>query len=301
MTLKNKKAQTVYLKSISISIITPSLNQGKFIEQTIQSVLSQAGNFCIDYIIADGGSKDNSIEIIKKYEVMLKSRQWPIQCKGISYRWWSRPDKGQANALNQAFEQAKGGVWAWINSDDYYEPGAFEHVMKTFNGNPGLDLIYGDTYIVDNIKGIKVHEREKQKNAKQFMLEGFDLTQPSIFFSRKSIERAGPLDETLQYVFDYDLLVKILKNGKGLYCPRVFSNFRIWENSKTFKHKKGFTKERRIVRKRHGLQIIFPKIINPISIRFPFSFIKRKYPKSYKEIENLFYHANSKFRYNAKN
>ena len=104
-----------------ITIVTPSLNQGQFLEQTILSVISQKGDFYIDYIIADGGSTDNSVEIIKKYDSLLREKKFKIQCKGIKYRWWSKKDKGQAHALNMAFKTGQGDVVTWINSDDYFE------------------------------------------------------------------------------------------------------------------------------------------------------------------------------------
>jgi len=90
------------------TIVTPSYNQGRFIEQTIQSVLSQAGDFSIQYIIADGGSTDNSVKIIEKYDNLLNTGNYPIKCKGVEFCWWSHRDAGQADALNQGFFYGKG-------------------------------------------------------------------------------------------------------------------------------------------------------------------------------------------------
>ena len=91
----------------TISIVTPSLNQSQYLEQTIKSVLDQAGNFKIEYIIADGGSTDKSVEIIKKYDQLLKNNQYPIKCKGIEFKWWSEVDDGQTQALNKGFKNSK--------------------------------------------------------------------------------------------------------------------------------------------------------------------------------------------------
>ena len=129
-----------------ISIITPSLNQGQFIEQTIKSVLFQAGNFYIDYIIVDGGSIDNSIDIIKKYDLLIKNNKYSIKCYGIKFRWFSKKDKGQTNALNKGFKMANGDICAWINSDDWYEKDVFQFIIKKFEENLEIDLIYGNCF-----------------------------------------------------------------------------------------------------------------------------------------------------------
>lgn len=140
------------------SIITPSFNQGKYISQTIESVLSQAGNFFIEYIIADGGSTDNSVEVIKHYEKLLKNGQFPVACNGIEYRWWSHKDYGQSNAINSGLAVARGDVLAWLNSDDYYEDGALKKVATFFDLHPGFDLLYGSGFMVDE-PGLKKVQR----------------------------------------------------------------------------------------------------------------------------------------------
>ena len=130
----------------TITIVTPSYNQGQFIEQTIKSVLSQAGNFYIDYIIADGGSTDQSVSIIKKYNELIKNNQYPIKCLGIKFTWWTKPDAGQANAINNGFQIASGSILAWLNSDDYYEPGAIEYIVNKLRNNPDVDMVYGHCF-----------------------------------------------------------------------------------------------------------------------------------------------------------
>ena len=113
-----------------ISIITPSYNQGMYIEETIRSVLLQ-GYPNLEYIIIDGGSTDNSVEIIKKYE------------KWISF-WVSEPDEGQTNALNKGFNKSTGEIVAWLNSDDYYLINTFNKLIKFINENPSAFIYYGD-------------------------------------------------------------------------------------------------------------------------------------------------------------
>ena len=113
-----------------ITVVTPSFNQGEFLAETMESVLSQAGNFIIDYIIVDGGSTDNSVAILKHYDELLQNGEWPTACQKISYRWLSENDKGQTDALKKGFVMAKGEILAWLNSDDTYLPGTVQTVTN---------------------------------------------------------------------------------------------------------------------------------------------------------------------------
>ena len=117
-----------------ISIVTPSLNQGQFIKRTILSVLKQ-GCHNIEYIVMDGGSTDNTVEILKKYEDRLI--------------WKSEPDRGQSHAINKGFRMATGEIIGWLNSDDTYEPDALKTVIQFFSEHPEIDLIYGDCNMID--------------------------------------------------------------------------------------------------------------------------------------------------------
>ena len=114
------------------SIVTPSYNQAQFLERTILSVISQKGDFAIEYIIMDGGSTDGSIEIIKKYASQILDKTYPIRCKAVTLFRKSEKDKGQSDAINKGLRMATGDVVAWLNSDDTYRPGAFQHVAHAF-------------------------------------------------------------------------------------------------------------------------------------------------------------------------
>ncbi len=281
------------------SIVTPSLNQGQFIEQTIQSVLSQEGDFYIDYIIADGGSTDNSVEIIKKYDELLKAKKYPIKCKGIKYRWWSRPDKGQSHAINQGFEIAKGDILAWINSDDYYEQNAFNIISNKIKENSQIDLFYGNIYFIDrnNEKSIKKTQQGTYTDFTTFTNKDLYIFQPSTFFTKKIVKRVGLLDEDLQYVMDYDLWVKILKNSQILYIPKILSNFRVWEGSKTYSHQKRFNYEKRIVNNRYCLPIINKRLVKKTTNLYIVSFFRKKFPKIYNFIKYIFYRIANRIKY----
>ena len=280
-----------------ITIITPSLNQGQFIEQTINSVLSQEGDFFIDYIISDGGSTDDSVEIIKKYDKLLKTKKYPIKCKGISYRWWSEKDNGQSHAINKGFKIAKGDILAWINSDDYYEPNAFEFIMKKFKENPDVDLIYGNGYKIDKVKNTKEIMESDEGNFNTFLQKGYSICQPAAFFTKKIINKIGFLDENLHYAMDYDFWLRILKNNKAIRIPKIMANFRIWENSKTASQNNKFFQDRKIIRKKYEGSVIDPKTIYKIRSQIPLlRHLQTKFPKIYQYCKNTFYYFLNKLK-----
>jgi len=272
-----------------ISIITPSLNQGQFIEQTIKSVLFQAGNFYIDYIIVDGGSIDNSIDIIKKYDLLIKNNKYSIKCYGIKFRWFSKKDKGQTNALNKGFKMANGDICAWINSDDWYEKDVFQFIIKKFEENLEIDLIYGNCFEVYENGKIKKGEAI-QGNFKKNLEEGCLISQPATFFRKKVLEKVGYLDESFNYCMDYDLWMKIMKNGKSLYFDKDLAYFRIWEESKTYNYMNKFIEEENAIRKKYGGSKINPGSIHRMRKKIWFlNFIKKKFPKLYKINKKIIY------------
>lgn len=183
-----------------ISIVTPSYNQGEFIEETIRSVLSQ-GYPNLEYIVIDGGSTDNSVEIIKKYEPWLKY-------------WVSEPDAGQCQAINKGFTQATGQIFAFINADDYYLPGAFASIASHYK--PGTGLWAGVTMQV-GLDGIVKGERTPKSLVFHDVADwqSYWFRQPGCFFSREVFEKIGGLDETLHYSLDFDLWLRILKIAPG--------------------------------------------------------------------------------------
>lgn len=228
-----------------ISIVTPSLNQGQYIERTIQSILSQSGDFFIDYIIADGGSTDQTVELIKKYDQLLGEKKYPIKCRGVNFRWWSRPDKGQSQAINQGLSLAQGAVLAWINSDDYYEPGAFQLVFNEFRSNHNLDLLYGDSRIIRENSSELVTSRMITDT--EMINTGYQLHQPAVFFTKRIINQVGLLDETLHYAMDFDLWIRILRTSRMGCVSDVLANGELWKNCKSLKYVDKFSKDTRKV------------------------------------------------------
>ena len=219
-----------------ISIVTPSYNQGAFLAETIESVIEQQGDFSIDYIIIDGGSSDNSVEIIKKYDELLQKGEWQVNCQGITFRWVSEQDRGQTDALMKGFRMVRGEILAWLNSDDTYLPGALQSAIDFFHARPDAGLVYGDADYVDTAGSL----------ISRYHTEEFDLLrlaaaniicQPAAFFRRKAFEAVGGLDGTLDFVMDYDLWIKIGRCFPCIYVPGLRATYRLHETSKTLSSK----------------------------------------------------------------
>lgn len=182
-----------------ISIITPSLDQGKFLEDTILSVLNQ--NYPnLDYIIIDGGSTDNSIEIISKYK------------KKLTY-WISEPDKGQTNAINKGFEKATGDIINWINSDDLLAPGSLNCLTKEIRNSPNADFYFGDYRVIDK-NGREIFSRKSPPYNFNTLFYGRQLScQPAVFFKRSLLENIGYLDESFNFCMDTEFWIRAACKG----------------------------------------------------------------------------------------
>jgi len=182
-----------------ISIVTPSFNQGFFLEKTIISVLQQ-GYPNLEYFIIDGGSTDNSIEIIQKYQKYLA--------------WWvSEKDRGQSHAINKGFAKATGELLGWLNSDDYFLPNAFFKLAGAYLENPSVGAVYGRGHIV-NQKGRVVYTPDHRQVTYDSLFAwsyGNNFMQPSCLVASKAWNECGPLDESLHFAMDLDLYLKIAK------------------------------------------------------------------------------------------
>ncbi len=195
-----------------ISIITPSYNQGRFLEKTIRSALLQ-GYPNLEYIVIDGGSTDNSVEIIKKYEPWL------------AY-WVSEPDRGQAHAINKGFDRATGEIFAWLNSDDIYLPDALRLVAEKFDTEKEAGALVGIGHKVDEADNIVyTPPRESELNFQSLLdWRKSHFMQPSCFFTRQAWQTCGPLNENLNYCLDVDLWLKISQKFKFHKLDAVLSH-----------------------------------------------------------------------------
>lgn len=227
-----------------ISIVTPTYNQGQYIEETILSVLNQ--NYPnLEYIIMDGGSTDNTVEIIKKYE------------KHLTY-WESKPDRGQAHAINKGLEMSTGEIFNWLNSDDYLAPGALHAIAKGFE-DPKVDAVAGQTIYFEN--GIfQAPEQLANLEAKKLIRwdKGVVFIQPGLWTRREHFINCMGVDEQFHYAFDWDLIIRYLylfPNVNYISLPLVF--FRLHDESKTVSSIEKFNKEESLILDKIGNTIEF--------------------------------------------
>jgi glycosyltransferase involved in cell wall biosynthesis len=222
-----------------ISIITPSLNHGEFIKATIQSVLEQDYPKK-EYIIVDGCSHDNTIEILQKYNKRVK--------------WISEPDHGQADAINKGLKMAKGDILSWLNSDDILEPGALSKVANHFSKNKDRIMIYSDAHLIDK-QGKDISDYLTEEFRLKRLADTCFICQPTVFFRSEVLKEIGLLDITLQTCMDYDYWIRIGKHFpihsisylKGTY----FASSRIYNENKTVRMRKKVYQENMKIQKKH--------------------------------------------------
>ncbi len=201
-----------------VSIITPSFNQGKFIRETIESVLSQDYEN-IEYFIIDGGSTDETVDILKEYSNRII--------------YVSEPDEGQADAINKGIRRAKGEIIGWLNSDDTYEPCAISKMVETFLYNPEVDVVYGKAnHILESGEFLEPYPTEDFDY--RILAERCFICQPAAFFKKKCVTEVGLLNKDLQLCMDYDLWVRLGKKYRFIYINDVLANSRIYSDNKTF-------------------------------------------------------------------
>jgi len=240
------------VKTKLISIVTPSYNQGEFLAATIESVISQAGDFHIDYIIMDGGSTDDSVRIIKKYEWLLQTDEWPVACKGVTLRWSSEKDKGQADAINKGFGLAKGDILGWLNSDDTYLPGAVSTVLERFRAEPDTAMIYGNAWYTGRDGTVTGRYNSEPFDMKRLAARSI-ICQPTVFLRREALLAVGKLDVSLHTCLDYDLWIRLgMQFGKRItFIEDYLATSRMYADNKTSSQRDRVYHETMLVAKRH--------------------------------------------------
>lgn len=207
-----------------MTIVTPSLNQGRFIEETIRSVLTQ-GYANLEYIIADGGSTDNTIEVLRKYSDRVL--------------WYSKKDAGQTNAINNALRMASGEIIGYLNADDLLLPDSLLLIAKTFAGHPDVQWLTGRCKIIaedgKDIRSIISSYKNLLLYSRSYhvLLVTNYISQPATFWRRGLQERCGFLDESLQFVMDYEYWLRLWKSRAPFVLHKDLAAFRIQRNSKT--------------------------------------------------------------------
>jgi glycosyltransferase involved in cell wall biosynthesis len=209
-----------------ISIVTPSFNQVSFIGEALASVqLQNADNY--EHLVIDGMSTDGTIDLLRKQQAANRKQQ--------NVRWISERDGGQSEALNKGFRQARGEIIGWLNSDDRYRPGCFEHIAQAFEENPEVDIFYGDYLIVNAVGSVLKIRREIEFNAFVLLYHRIlYIPTTTTFFRRRVFEEDNWLDETLQYAMDLEFFIRLSKRGyRFKHIPQLLADFRMQPNSKT--------------------------------------------------------------------
>jgi len=237
-TAKGKGCMVIMKTEPLLSIITPSYNKADFVRQTIESVLTQDyTNF--EYIVIDGGSSDQTVEILKEYSDRLY--------------WISEPDRGMSDAINKGFRRAKGEILAWINADDYYYPGAFRSVVDYFAQYPEISIMYGELDYLDRAGMITSHWRVVPVWDYNLLLNGFNyIPQPATFMRREVFETVGDIDVNEKRCMDYDYWLRVGKQYRFGYLPRTLGGIRIMEGTISGISPVNNMKDGLIVSRRHG-------------------------------------------------
>jgi glycosyltransferase involved in cell wall biosynthesis len=219
-----------------VTIVTPSYNTAAFIEQTIVSVAEQDYP-AIEHIVVDGGSGDGTLEILRRHPHL---------------RWLSEPDGGQADAINKGFRLATGQIVAWLNSDDYYLPGAVSQAVEALRAEPLCGMVYSNFVVVEEDGCEEGRYEAPEWDLAREIERGNFVPQQTTFFRREALDAVGLLEERYHFAMDYDLFIRI---GKQFPVRRVddwWAAFRIHPSSKTIALTKRFWSEEREISRRHG-------------------------------------------------
>lgn len=214
-------------RPLRISVVTPSLDQGRFIGRTIDSVLSQRGDFELEYLVQDGGSKDETREILARHAAAGRLVARVEQ------------DRGQADAVNRALASVSGDVVGWVNSDDLFLPGALERVAREFAADPGLVWLHSRCLIVDEqdrpirrwLEAYK-HRKARRHRYDRLLVENY-VSQMTVFVRRDALLKVGFLDPELHYTFDYDLWLRLARLAEPRYLDQPLAAFRFYRTSKS--------------------------------------------------------------------
>jgi glycosyltransferase involved in cell wall biosynthesis len=207
----------------AISIVTPSFQQGRFLRHTLGSVVEQAYPR-LEYFVQDGGSTDESAAILREFDGQLSG-------------WESAADRGQAHAINVAFERTSGEIMAWLNSDDLLLPGALRYVAQFFARNPEVSVVYGNRILIDD-QGLEVGCWVLPNHQAEVLPWADYIPQETLFWRRSAWEKVGGrLDESLHFAIDWDLLLRFQTAGvRFAHLPHFLGAFRLHAEQKTSAH-----------------------------------------------------------------
>lgn len=237
---------------MKVSVVTPSFNQGEFIERTLQSVAMQRttlpANVELDHWVFDGGSTDNTCEILRQ--------------SSSAIHWVSEPDGGQTHAVNKGLKASDGEIIGWLNSDDIYYPGAIASVISFFNTHPTIDVVYGMADHIDKADTPFEAYPSEPWNFER-LKETCIISQPALFFRRRVLAQCGFLDESLNYCMDYEFWLRLAKQGiQFAYLEKKLAGSRLYEETKTLGNRVAVHREINDMFKKHFARVPERWILN---------------------------------------
>ena len=201
-----------------VSIVTPSYNKGRFIEETILSVINQTYPR-IEYIVVDGGSTDGTLDRLRKHSSSLT--------------WISETDEGQSDAINKGWRMTRGEIIAYLNADDTYLPWTVEKAVESFLEHPDVSMVYGDCNIIDEHGQVTGKIITQEFNLRDALCDRWGFAQPTVFFKRHVLDVVGHLDTNLHMSMDFDLCLRIGLKFKTMRFPQFLANFRMCPGTKS--------------------------------------------------------------------
>lgn len=228
----------------TLSIVMPSYNQARFLDEAIRSVLSQRAHVH-QFFVLDGGSTDGSVDVIRRHASAID-------------HWRSGPDGGQSDAIADGFAMSTGTVLAWLNSDDALLPGAARAMLARFDADPGVGLVEGDTVVVDEHSRVLRCDRRAGPSARWMRFGYLRPHQPSVFFRRDLYERVGGVDRSLHCVMDTDLWRRMLPDARAQRLSRYVGVHRVHPDAKGVSWGDRYHAERAVMDQRHPRPRHFP-------------------------------------------
>ncbi len=242
----------------TVTVVTPSFNQGDFIDATIRSVLEQKYPK-LQYLVMDGASTDRTLDVLRAHynqktgRTASAGRAESLDGESVDFTWTSAPDSGQADAINKGFSRTTGEVIAWLNSDDCYKPGAILAAAQYLRDHPEVALVYGDAEFIRSDGSYLCPCANTEPFDRHRLLHYSDyIVQPAAFFRRSAFEAVGGLDASLHYAMDYDLWLKLAAKFKFAYVKQTWAQYR-WagENKSATGDWRRIEEVRKVARK-HG-------------------------------------------------
>ena len=215
-----------------ISIVTPSLNQGRYIEENILSFLAQEYADC-EHIIVDGGSTDETLKVLERYPHL---------------RWVSEPDRGQTEAINKGIRMSTGQVFAFLNADDVYRPEAFRAVSEVFHDDPTTAVLVGDCDVIDERSQLQGHYRARLDHFGDMLRywqwgHSFCIPQAAVFLRRKLFDELGLFDESYDLAMDYEMWLRVATRYPFTVVHDTLAAFRVTDETKTQRRRREMDRE----------------------------------------------------------